>query len=101
MPVRIGSSPPPVRPKLWKMGSALKMRSSDVKSVMARICAMLDRMARCDSTTPFGRPSEPEVNSTTAGESELMPLPSSLGNRRCSRANSFTPVVTVGCRSSR
>jgi len=51
------------------MGSALSTLSSTEKSITARICAMLARIARCGSTTPFGLPSEPEVNNTTAASS--------------------------------
>jgi len=43
--------------------------SSGVKSASARICATFDRIEECECTTPFGLPSEPEVNSTMAGSS--------------------------------
>ena len=43
--------------------------SASVRSKRASICATLASRLACDSATPFGAPSEPEVNSTTAGSS--------------------------------
>ncbi len=58
---------------------ALNTRSALLKSTTAATCAMLARMLRWLSTTPFGAPSEPLVNSTTAGASAARRAP---GRRR-------------------
>ncbi len=49
------------------MGSGLSTLSRGVKSITAAICVMLARIASWLSTTPLGRASEPDVNTTTAG----------------------------------
>ena len=78
MPDSTPSSMPPVRPNEWKTGSALNTMSAGVMSKRALICATFDTMFRCDSTTPFGAPSDPAVNSTTAGSSALRLVTSDL-----------------------
>ena len=67
MPLSKGSSMPPVMPKEWNTGSTLNTTSCAVMSKRAMICATLPMRLRCDSTTPLGKPSEPDVNSTAAG----------------------------------
>ena len=62
---------PPVKPNEWKIGSTLNNLSSRPKSMRAAACAALASMLRWDNTTPFGRPSEPEVNRITAQSSGL------------------------------
>ena len=64
---------PQVRPNEWNSGSAIMNLSSGVKSASARICATFDRIDECECTTPFGLPSEPEVNSTIAGIVRVLP----------------------------
>ena len=60
---------PHVSPKEWNTGNAIMNLSSGVKSPTARICATFDRIDAWECTTPLGRPSDPEVNSTIAGSS--------------------------------
>src|SRR6185437_12581801 len=58
---------PEARPNEWKIGSATMNLSSGEKSATARTWATLDSSEACVWTTPFGFPSEPEVNNTIAG----------------------------------
>ena len=69
MPDSSGSSVPAVSPNEWNIGSAFKMMSCELKSMRAATCSRFASTLACDSTTPFGMPSEPDVNSTIAGSS--------------------------------
>jgi len=60
---------PPVMPKEWNTGSTLNSVSCGPKSMRAPACAQFDRMLWWVRTTPFGAPSEPEVNRIAAGSS--------------------------------
>ncbi len=71
MPPSSGIIMPPVSPKEWNTGSTLNTLSLALASTRARAWAALARILRWDSTTPFGVPSEPDVNSTTAGSPAL------------------------------
>ena len=64
-----GRISPTVRPNEWNTGSTLNTLSSRPKSIRAAACAAFASMLRWDSTTPFGVPSEPEVNRITAQSS--------------------------------
>ena len=66
-PESSGSSRPPVSPKLWNTGSALRTMSRGLKSTTAASWCRFASRLRWLSTTPFGVPSEPDVKSTTAG----------------------------------
>ena len=66
MPDSSGSSVPAVRPNEWNSGSAFKITSCELKSMRAATCSRLASTFACDSATPFGMPSEPDVNSTIA-----------------------------------
>jgi len=101
MPVMIGRSAPAVRPKEWKTGSAFSTLSSGEKSMTDRIWAILAWSARWDSTTPFGLPSDPEVNSTTAGCSGSRLRSTVRGKSRARRTQSRSIGPKVGFRSSR
>ena len=70
-PETSGSIRPTVSPKEWNTGSTLNTLSCRPKSMRAAACAALASMLRWDSTTPFGVPSEPEVNRIAAGSSAL------------------------------
>ena len=58
---------PPVSPKEWNTGSTLSSLSAGEMVMRASACMALASRLRCDSTTAFGVPSEPEVNRITAG----------------------------------
>jgi hypothetical protein len=75
--------------------------SSGVKSAMLRICAMFDSSESCECTTPFGFPSDPDVNNTTAGSEGSCARSASVGNRWQTRIHSVSPIVSCGRRSSR
>ena len=75
--------------------------SSGVKSASARICATLDRIEECECTTPFGLPSEPDVNSTIAGSSGDWFAALADGNSWCQRIHSLSAGVMRCLRSSR
>ena len=64
----------------------------------AAACAAFASMLRCDSTTPFGVPSEPEVNRITAQSSGLR---CTSGFLNSSRPRSLSASVMVGRMSSR
>ena len=98
MPVSIGNSMPPVSPNEWNTGSTLNTTSAGVTSKRAMTCATLARRLRWDSTTPLGAPSEPEVNSTTAGSSGVRRSSMRPASRT---ARSFSPVVIEARMSSR
>ena len=89
---------PPMKPNEWNAGSAMNSRSSRPKSMRASACATFDRTLRCESTTPFGTPSVPEVNKMTAQSSGLRAT-----SGRCARnaPNSLSEKVTVLRMSSR
>ena len=53
-------------PKAWKRGNADIKRSAGVGSITVRICSTLANKLPWLWTTPFGLPSEPEVNRTKA-----------------------------------
>ncbi len=53
-------------PNAWNIGSALNTLSTGLKSTTDGTCAQLASSARWLCTTPFGAPSDPEVNSTSA-----------------------------------
>ena len=58
-------------PKEWNTGSTLNSLSWRPKSMRAAACAAFASMLRWESTTPFGTPSEPEVNRIAAQSSGL------------------------------
>ena len=62
---------PTVSPNEWNTGSTLNTLSWRPKSMRAAACAAFASMLRWDSTTPFGVPSEPEVNRIAAQSSGL------------------------------
>src|SRR5271156_4221617 len=66
-----GRTSPTVSPKAWNTGRVLNTLSVRPKSIRAAAWAALHNILRCDSTTPFGVPSEPEVNRIAAGSSAL------------------------------
>jgi hypothetical protein len=68
------------------------------KSIRAAACAALASMLRLDSTTPFGVPSEPEVNSTATGSSGPR---SASGRRHESSPRSLSSPLMPGRISSR
>ena len=70
-PETSGSTTPTVSPNEWNTGSTLKTLSWRPKSMRAAACAAFASMLRWDSTTPFGTPSEPEVNRIAAQSSAL------------------------------
>ena len=80
-----GSIKPTVRPKEWNTGSTLNTLSSRPKSMRAAACAALASMLRCDSTTPFGAPSEPEVNRIAAGSSALRATSGRAGTQQAAQ----------------
>src|SRR3569623_522638 len=69
MPDNSGSKVPALRPNEWNIGSTLRITSCALKAKRAASCARLASRLACDSTTPLGAPSEPEVNNTTAASS--------------------------------
>ena len=71
MPDSSGSSVPAVSPNEWNIGSAFKITSCELKSMRAATCSRFASTFACDSATPFGMPSEPDVNSTMAGSSGI------------------------------
>jgi hypothetical protein len=48
-------------PPTWNSGSVVRMRSSAVRSCMSALLSAFQASASCESSTPFGRPVEPEV----------------------------------------
>jgi len=76
---------PPVSPKEWNTGSALNTLSVFLENFMrAPTWAIFARILACESTTPFGSPSEPEVNKITAGSSGFVSANAFLAVRRAS-----------------
>ena len=65
-PETSGSITPTVSPNEWNTGRTLNTLSWRPKSMRAAACAALASMLRWESTTPFGMPSEPEVNRIAA-----------------------------------
>src|SRR5580704_10051441 len=73
---------------------ALNAMSPPWKSITDAICAQLASRLRWLSTTPFGAPSEPLVNSTTAGASGSVEAPGRPLARHASRlARSFARIL--------
>ena len=93
-----GSTVPAVRPNEWNTGSTLNSLSWRPKSMRAAACAAFASMLRWDSTTPFGVPSEPEVNRITAGSSGLR---ATIARLKPARPRSLSSVPTVARTSSR
>src|SRR3569833_1216693 len=69
MPESSGNKVPALSPKEWNTGRTLRMMSCALNAKRAASCARLASRFTCDSATPLGAPSEPEVNSTTASSS--------------------------------
>src|ERR1700722_3925923 len=61
---------PQVRPNEWNKGNAIMNLSSGEKSATERTWETLERSEACECTTPFGFPSEPDVNRTMAGSKD-------------------------------
>lgn len=72
MPFSTGSMEPTVKPNEWNIGRKFSTTSCGLKLITDSSCFRLPRIFAYDSTTPFGVPSEPDVNSTTAGCSGSM-----------------------------
>ncbi len=67
MPPVSGMIRPAVSPKEWNTGSTLNTLSSPCAATRVSDWMALASMLRCESTTPFGVPSLPEVNNIAAG----------------------------------
>ena len=78
-PETSGSTTPTVSPNEWNTGRTLNTLSSRPKSMRAAACAALASMLRWESTTPFGTPSEPDVNRIAAQSSGLRATSGLLG----------------------
>ena len=101
IPVRIGSSTPPVRPKQWKIGSGLNITQSGSRSIWVAICRTLATRLACDRTTPRGAPKLPEVKRMTPGSDGLLAARNCLGRKPPAAANSLSAVPTCSRTSSR
>jgi len=97
-PDTTGSTSPTVSPNEWNSGSTLNTLSARPKSMRASACAALASMLRFDSTTPFGVPSEPEVNRIAAGSSGLR---ATSGRFHSRSPRSLSAKVTFSRTSSR
>ena len=97
-PETSGSTRPTVSPNEWNTGSTLNTLSCRPKSMRAAACEALASMLRWDSTTPFGVPSEPEVNRTAA---QSCGVRGTSGFLAASMPRSLSPSVMVGRMSSR
>ena len=82
------------RPATWPSpsGSAQPVAGGRTSSHASALAAI----ARCDSTTPFGRPVVPEVSTTTAGASG----PVSAATSRAGNGASTPPSTTIAGSSS-
>ncbi len=69
-PETSGSTVPTVRPKEWNIGSDVEheVLAAEIDDAPCA-CAALVRMLRWERTTPFGTPSDPDVNRITAQSS--------------------------------
>ena len=101
MPVRIGSSTPPVRPKQWKVGSGLNITQSGSRSMCASIWRTLLTRFLWLSTTPRGAPKLPEVNRITPGSSWCSFARNRCGNIAAVAAYSLSDRPIFSRRSSR
>ena len=101
MPVRIGSSTPPVRPKQWKVGRGLNITQSGSSSIWAAICRTLATRFCWLSTTPRGAPKLPEVNRMTPGSVGRVAARKRAGKAPAAAAYSLSANPIVARTSSR
>ena len=57
----------PVKPNEWNKGSTIIILSVGLRSSTEETCATFAKILLFECTTPFGLPSEPEVNNIIAG----------------------------------
>ena len=97
-PKTSGSMTPTVSPKEWTTGRILNTLSSRPKSMRAAACAAFASILRWESTTPFGTPSDPDVNKIAAQSSGFR---STSGLFALIRPRSLSPSVMPARMSSR